>query len=143
MGTAVKGLLIASVGLYLIQLAGERWLNIPVSYLLGFNALQLLKGWFWQPFTYAFLHAGIFHLVFNLLIVWSIGSELEQAWGSRFFLMYFFACTIQSAADSEGRGDHLVDLRGLRNRRRSGYLARRLVGRGLRDAARVWYPLRR
>lgn len=98
MGLAVKGILIASVVMFILQYAGERWFGIPVSALLGYMPQLLLKGWVWQPLTYAFLHAGVFHLVFNLLIVWSIGSELELAWGSKFFLLYFFGCTVGAAA---------------------------------------------
>ena len=35
----------------------------------------------WQPVTYMFLHAGIFHILFNMLGLWLIGTELEQSGG--------------------------------------------------------------
>lgn len=97
MGRAVRGLLIASVVLFLAQLVAEQWFEYPLSYLLGFVPKLLLEGWIWQPFTYAFLHSGVLHMVFNLLVVWSIGSELEESWGSKFFLVYFFVCTLGAA----------------------------------------------
>lgn len=52
----------------------------------------------WQPFTYMFLHsANVFHIVFNMLVVWMFGSELEGRWGSRFFLTYYLVCGIGAA----------------------------------------------
>jgi membrane associated rhomboid family serine protease len=98
MGRAVKWLLIVSVVTFVIQAGIERWHSeLPISYFLGFVPKLLLNGWIWQPFTYAFLHAGVFHLVFYLLVVWSIGSELDHTWGPRRFLVYFFGCTLGAA----------------------------------------------
>jgi membrane associated rhomboid family serine protease len=41
-----------------------------------------------------FLHGGFFHILFNLLALWMFGGELENLWGSRRFLFYFFFCGI-------------------------------------------------
>lgn len=49
----------------------------------------------WQPLTYMFLHGeGIMHILFNSLILWFIGSELEKIWGSREFLKYYLVCGV-------------------------------------------------
>ncbi len=52
------------------------------------------KFWLWQIGTYMFLHASnsVFHVVFNMLTLWWFGAELEQRWGSRFFLTYYLTC---------------------------------------------------
>jgi len=53
----------------------------------------ITQFWVWQLFTYMFLHAsGVFHVLFNMLVLWFFGSELEGRWGTRFFLSYYFAC---------------------------------------------------
>ncbi len=54
----------------------------------------------WQVVTYAFLHdqASMGHLFFNMLGLWMFGSELEQVWGPRRYLQYFFACVLTAAA---------------------------------------------
>ena len=39
-----------------------------------------------------FLHAGIGHILFNMLGVWMFGVELERIWGTRFF-SYYYAIT--------------------------------------------------
>ena len=46
--------------------------------------------WFWQPLTYMFLHGGFLHILFNGFMLWTLGSIVESAWGSREFLKYFF-----------------------------------------------------
>jgi len=44
----------------------------------------------WEPVTYLFLHGGLWHVILNLLFLWMFGSDLEQLWGPRRFLYYFF-----------------------------------------------------
>jgi len=51
----------------------------------------------WQPVTYMFIHAGLFHIVFNMLALWMFGAELERIWGTRFFLKFYFITGIGAA----------------------------------------------
>ena len=45
----------------------------------------------WQPVTYMFLHApSPSHILFNMLILWMFGVELERMWRTRFFVKYYF-----------------------------------------------------
>ena len=45
----------------------------------------------WQPVTYMFLHARWpSHILFNMLILWMFGVELERTWGTPFFVKYYF-----------------------------------------------------
>ena len=50
--------------------------------------------YFWQLFTYQFLHGGLFHLLFNMLALWMFGCDLERRWGSNFFLRYYFVSVV-------------------------------------------------
>ena len=52
----------------------------------------------WQLFTYAFLHASIAHLLFNMLALFMFGGEIERLWGPRRFLTYYFTCVMGAAA---------------------------------------------
>jgi membrane associated rhomboid family serine protease len=92
----VKALLIACVALFVLQLAlGLAGINlVPV---LGFVPARLLDGWLWQLVSYSLLHSGMLHLLFNTLILWSIGSELESSWGSKLFAIYFGCCVLGAA----------------------------------------------
>src|SRR6266550_3997836 len=48
----------------------------------------------WQPITYMFLHAGAFHILFNMLALWMFGVELERTWGSRYFAKFYAVCGV-------------------------------------------------
>ena len=66
---------------------------------LGLQPKAVLSQWFvWQPVTYMFLHAGVFHILFNMLALWMFGVELERLWGRTFFLKYYFITGIGAAA---------------------------------------------
>jgi membrane associated rhomboid family serine protease len=50
----------------------------------------IADGEYWRIITAGFLHAGFFHLLFNMLSLWILGSLLEPAVGRlRFALIYF------------------------------------------------------
>jgi len=51
----------------------------------------------WQPVTYAFLHAGIFHLLFNMFGLWMFGRVVERQLGTRRYVLYYFVCVIGAA----------------------------------------------
>jgi membrane associated rhomboid family serine protease len=67
---------------------------------LGPLALWPLGSGFlpWQVITYAFLHGSFIHLFFNMFGLWMFGSELEQLWGPRRFLQFYFASLLTAAA---------------------------------------------
>jgi membrane associated rhomboid family serine protease len=48
----------------------------------------------WQLVTYAFLHADINHIFFNMLALLMFGAPLEYTWGTNRFLQYYFVCVV-------------------------------------------------
>lgn len=51
--------------------------------------------WIWQPVTYMFFHSdNLFHILFNMFVVYWAGSEIEQTWGSKAFLKYYLVTGI-------------------------------------------------
>lgn len=88
----IKGIIFTCVGVYILQwLVPGGWLE----FYLGLSPRGLLGSYFlWQPVTYLFLHStgSIFHLVFNMLMLWMFGGELERRWGTQSFLQYYFLC---------------------------------------------------
>jgi len=96
---AVRGLIIACVAVYVVQMAlavigpgsdAEPGLERLFVSLFGLVPWNVLHGWIWQPVTYLFLHGDPFHILFNMLALWMFGTTLEQDWGSRAFLKYYF-----------------------------------------------------
>lgn len=48
----------------------------------------------YQLVSYGFLHGGMLHLFLNLFAMWMLGVQLENAWGSRLFAIYYFFCVV-------------------------------------------------
>ena len=97
MPPGVKWLLILNCSVFVLyffaELAGY---GGPFLYFALWPQLLLAKGWIWQLVTYLFLHDphGFMHILFNMLILWMIGADLEQDWGTKRFLKYYFLCGI-------------------------------------------------
>ncbi|MBI4830393.1 MAG: rhomboid family intramembrane serine protease [Candidatus Lindowbacteria bacterium] len=88
---AVKLLIIANVAVFFLQ--HICWLAFRSDYLslyLGLNSSRVLHGMVWQPITYMFLHYDLFHLLFNMLVLWMFGCAVEGALGIREFLYFYF-----------------------------------------------------
>jgi membrane associated rhomboid family serine protease len=81
---AVRALIIACGGVYLAQLLFGR--TFPIVELLALDTARPLEIWRWV--TYAFLHGGAFHLLFNALAIWMFGSEIEERLGTRRFALF-------------------------------------------------------
>lgn len=46
----------------------------------------------WTPFTYMFVHAGLWHIFFNMLVLYFFGPRVEERLGSqRFITLYLLA----------------------------------------------------
>jgi rhomboid family protein len=90
----IKKLIILMAAVFLLQM----FVDGPFTIYLGLVPILVWKKYFlWQLFTYIFLHGGLSHLLFNLLGLWMFGGELENYWGSRKFLRFFFFCGIGAA----------------------------------------------
>lgn len=46
----------------------------------------------WRLITYQFLHAGIRHILYNMLILYYFGPLLERQWGSKKFITFYLLC---------------------------------------------------
>ncbi len=47
-----------------------------------------------QLFTYLFLHGGFSHAFFNMFAVYMFGAAIEQLWGSKRYLTFYFIAGI-------------------------------------------------
>lgn len=91
---AVKVIIAVCVVVWLLlQVIVEKYfLSQPlITYGLGLVPLSVIEKFsIWQVFTYQFLHSyNVFHIVFNMLLLWWLGSELESRWGSKLFTAYY------------------------------------------------------
>ena len=51
----------------------------------------------WQFVTHMFMHGGLTHLLFNMFALWMFGTHLENIWGSKRFVIFYFACGVGAA----------------------------------------------
>jgi membrane associated rhomboid family serine protease len=51
---------------------------------------EFFHGTLWTPLTYTFLNPQPISLLFALLGLWLIGASLEQMWGTRRFVTFYF-----------------------------------------------------
>lgn len=56
--------------------------------ILGLSASGLMSGMVFQLVTYPFVETGLMGFLFNCLVVWFIGSELETQWGKKIYLRF-------------------------------------------------------
>jgi len=53
-------------------------------------APSVSTGQWWRLITAGFLHGSILHLLFNVYILWVLGSQLESILGKRQFIVIYF-----------------------------------------------------
>jgi|GEM_PF-217237 len=58
--------------------------------------LVISKKYIWQLGTYMFLHStgSFLHIIINMYLLFMLGQTLEQLWGSKRFLFFFFMAGI-------------------------------------------------
>jgi membrane associated rhomboid family serine protease len=100
---AVKWLVIVNCAVFVLQLLSTQ-LGLASTHTiyeyLGLVPTGVVHGRIWQLVTYAFLHDGVFHLLFNMLALWMFGSQFEMDWGRRQFTEFYFFCVVGAAITS-------------------------------------------
>lgn len=88
-----KNLLIINV-LAFASIYVARLYGIDLQNVLGLHFFLANDFHFYQFITYMFMHAGIEHLFFNMFAVWMFGRIMEQTFGQKRYLIYYFTCGI-------------------------------------------------
>jgi membrane associated rhomboid family serine protease len=87
-GTTVWLIVITSV-VFLVQCLGTPPLKSPLVEGGMYSYPDIVAGEVWRLFTSMFLHAGLVHLFFNMLVLYWAGSRIEDLYGSREFLAFY------------------------------------------------------
>jgi len=91
--------------LFLVSIAKNGWDIAPLkvnpmigpdsSVLVDLGAKitsKIVEGEWWRLIAPMWLHAGFLHLLMNMVMLWRLGSNLEQAFGTlRIFCIYFLS----------------------------------------------------
>lgn len=102
MTNMVKKIIILNVVIWFVFVMVLQKFFLSKNYIFDFFGLipvsVISDFYIWQPLTYMFVHSpNFFHILFNMLVLWMFGSELEGRWGGRFFLSYYMFSGIGAA----------------------------------------------
>jgi len=98
--SATVVLMIAVVVCFALQQIGAVYFHRG-GWIMDYLALStdgLRQGRIWQLITFQFLHAGLLHLIGNLIGLWFLGRFIEERLGSRAFLKVYFLAGICGGA---------------------------------------------
>ena len=89
----VRILLLINAAFFALNLLGSLLRIDTQTFLLGHLALiPDVYTQVWRYLTYAFLHGGVWHFLFNMMILWSFGDDVAIYMGNRWFLfLYLFS----------------------------------------------------
>ena len=99
----VKNLIIINVLMVVLQFVlGRQGINLADYLGLHYWASPLFR--WWQPFTHMFMHgdpydfqATFLHIASNMFALWMFGRILENLWGPKRFLIFYFVCGLGAA----------------------------------------------
>ena len=94
---ALKNLLIINILFFFGTLLLQGVISVDVKNLLALHYFQAEDFNPIQLITYMFLHANFQHLFFNMFGLFMFGRVLEQVWGSKRFLIFYFVTGIGAA----------------------------------------------
>ena len=92
----IKWMLIANAAVFLLEFfIGDHMIQMfgltPARFYSDFPNLL------YQVVTYMFLHAGFWHIFFNLFALWMFGTEIELTWGSKTFGWFYLVAGLCGA----------------------------------------------
>jgi len=90
--TAVMWLIIANVIALVLDAVSRHFDPGFWHETFGLSWYGLTQGYLWQPITYMFTHADVWHLVFNMLGLYVFGVEFERTFGRDRFLTFYAIC---------------------------------------------------
>lgn len=91
-----KSLIILYVGVFLVHSILFVTTKQSLLHHMGLNPSAFFEGHIYQLITFPFIDTKLISVVFNALLLWFIGSELEHKWGIRFYLKFLCISTYAS-----------------------------------------------
>ncbi len=92
----VKNLLIINTLMYFFTIYAYSSLNIDLTKMLGLHSFDSQYFNIYQFVTYMFMHGSFSHLFFNMFALWMFGAAIENYWGPKRFLYFYFIVGISA-----------------------------------------------
>lgn len=68
--------------------------GIDLNDVFGLHFFMAPDFHLWQLVSYMFMHASLQHIFFNMFALWMFGRVMEQTFGQKNFLIFYFVCGI-------------------------------------------------
>jgi membrane associated rhomboid family serine protease len=83
-----------------MDLLGRNLGDVKLANDLAVSPFDIAQGDYWRLITYSFVHAGLIHIGFNMLLLFQLGSLLEPAIGRVQFAVIWFVSVLSGALGS-------------------------------------------
>ncbi len=93
----VSNLIWINALMFLATLVVESTFRINLRESLGLYYPESDNFKLYQVITHMFIHQDFFHIFFNMLMLWMFGRALENAWGSKRFLIFYLITGVGAA----------------------------------------------
>jgi membrane associated rhomboid family serine protease len=97
----VKNLLIANVVFFFAQYVLVSTYHIDLANILGLHYVGSSEFKPYQLVTYMFMHGSITHILLNMFALWMFGNAVENFWGAKRFIIFYFICGIGAGLTQE------------------------------------------
>jgi len=88
-----KGLIIAVSAMFILEFALGR-AGISLGMILGLSAEQFFSGRVYSLLTYPLLSSSIIEVILNCLMLWLMGSEFEENWGTKRYVKFLLSVVV-------------------------------------------------
>ncbi|MBR3572551.1 MAG: rhomboid family intramembrane serine protease [Bacteroidales bacterium] len=93
----VKNLLIINILAFFATFVFLKTGQADLTELFGLHFPGATNFHVWQFVTYMFMHANFSHIFFNMFALWMFGAAVENTWGTKRFLIYYFITGLGAA----------------------------------------------
>lgn len=93
----VKNLLIINILAFFATFVFLKTGRADLTELFGLHFPGATNFHVWQFVTYMFMHANFSHIFFNMFALWMFGAAVENTWGTKRFLIYYFITGLGAA----------------------------------------------
>lgn len=92
-----KTIIIISAVIFILDFALSRFQGFSLAGIIGLSAANVMNGHVYTLLTYPFLSHGIFEVILNCLMLWMMGSEFEENWGTKRYVSFMLVTILGGA----------------------------------------------
>jgi membrane associated rhomboid family serine protease len=90
---ANKFIIATYVGIFILSNILSQSSGVSLASILGLSYPGITSGFIFQFVTFPFVDSSFTGVLFNSILIWFIGSELESKWGMKFYLKFLAIST--------------------------------------------------